>query len=109
MAINVANKYSTKLDERFHQKSVTDAFAGKDYDFVGVNAINVYSSDEGDFGDYTRSGSSRFGTIKELGDTVQTMRMTQDKGGTFSIDAGNAAEQFIVKQCNARMKATWDG
>ena len=50
MAINVANKYSTKLDERFHQKSVTDAFAGKDYDFVGVNAINVYSSDEGDFG-----------------------------------------------------------
>ena len=109
MAINVANKYSTKLDERFHQKSVTDAFAGKDYDFVGVNAINVYSSDEGDFGDYTRSGSSRFGTIKELGDTVQTMRMTQDKGGTFSIDAGNAAEQFNVKQCNARMKATWDG
>ena len=43
MAINVANKYSTKLDERFHQKSVTDAFAGKDYDFVGVNAINVYT------------------------------------------------------------------
>ena len=73
MAINVANKYSTKLDERFHQKSVTDAFAGKDYDFVGVNAINVYSSDEGDFGDYTRSGSNRFGAIKELGDTVQTM------------------------------------
>lgn len=37
--INLATKYEKKLDERFKQSSLTDAYAGKSYSFEGVNAI----------------------------------------------------------------------
>ena len=34
--------------------------------------------------------------------------MDVDKAFTFSIDAGNAAEQFNIKQANACLKRQWD-
>jgi hypothetical protein len=58
--------------------------------------------------DYIRSGTQRFGAVTELGDTKQELTMSQDKGFTFSIDAGNAAEQFNIKQANACLKREID-
>lgn len=108
MAINLASKYSTKVAERFSLNSKTDAHAGHDYEFSGVKSIKVYSIDTVPTTDYTRNGTSRFGEITELGDTVQEMVLTQDKGFTFSIDAGNASEQFNVKHANACLKRELD-
>ncbi len=46
--------------------------------------------------------------MAELGDTVQTLTMKQDKAFTFSIDHGNAADQFNIKHCNEQLKSNWD-
>ena len=93
--INLASKYEKKLDERFKLSSITDSYAGKQYSFEGVNAIKIWTIDQVPITDYNRNASaSRFGTINELGDTVQTLVMTQDKAYTFAIDQGNANEQF---------------
>lgn len=107
--INLASKYEKKLDERFKLSSITDSYAGKQYSFEGVNAIKIWTIDQVPITDYNRNASaSRFGTINELGDTVQTLVMTQDKAYTFAIDAGNAGEQFNIKHCNAVLKQVWD-
>lgn len=39
MAINLATKFSDKVAERFTLRSLTDAYAGKGYDFSGVKSI----------------------------------------------------------------------
>lgn len=108
MAINLAEKYSKKVQERFSVGSKTDAHAGKDYEFTGVKTIKIYSINTVDMVDYTRSGTSRFGELTELGDTVQEMTLTKDRAFTFSIDEGNAGEQFNIKQANASLKRQID-
>ena len=108
MAINLASKFESKVAERFSLKSITDAYAGKDYSFEGVKTINVYTIDTVQMVDYTRSGTSRFGTVNELGDTIQTLTMAKDRGFTFSIDKGNQMEQYNVKQSNKALQRQID-
>lgn len=108
MAINLASKYEKKVAERFSVGSKTDKYCGHDYDFTGVKTIEIYSVDTVATADYTRSGTTRFGTVTELGDTKQSLSLSQDKAFTFSIDAGNASEQFNIKQANACLKREID-
>lgn len=108
MPINLATKYEKKVAERFSIGSRTDKHAGKDYDFVGVKTIKIWSIDTVEMTDYTRSGTSRFGALTELGDTVQELTLGKDRAFTFSIDAGNASEQFNIKQANAALKRQID-
>ncbi len=111
MAINLASKFSPLCQEEFKLESLTDAFAGSKYkDFDGVNTVKIYTIDTVGVNDYNRSASgNRFGNIKELGDAVQTLVLTQDKAlEPFSIDKGNAQEQFNVKHCAQQLKANWD-
>lgn len=106
---NLTTKYSSLIDERFKQQSITDKYAGKKYDFDGAQSIKVYSVDKVALNNYNRTASGgRFGAVNELGDTVQTMTMTQDKSFTFAIDHGNAADQLNVKHCNEQLKSNWD-
>lgn len=108
MAIILGTKYAPKVQERFSIGSKTDAYAGKDYDFTGVDTIKVYKIDTVSMTDYTRSGTMRYGSLTELGDTVQTMQVTKDRAFTFSIDYGNAKQQFNIKQANASLKRQID-
>lgn len=106
--INLADKYSKKVAERFALSSITDAYAGKDYDFTGVKSIKIYSIDTVAMNDYTRSGTDRFGTLEELGDTVQEMAMKRDRSFTYSIDKGNSTQQFNVKAETRSLKRQID-
>ena len=108
MAVNLAEKYSQKVAERFAIQSLTDAYAGKDYEFNGVKTIKIYSVNTVAMTDYTRSGTARFGALEELGDTTQEMVLTKDRGFTFSIDKGNAAQQYNIKQANKSLKREID-
>lgn len=108
MAINLGEKYSKKVQERYAAKSRTDAYAGHDYDFTGVKTIKIYSIDTVPMVDYTRSGTARFGELTELGDTLQEMTLAMDRGFTFSIDEGNKGEQFNIKQANSALKRQID-
>lgn len=97
MAINYAEKYSSKVDERFNLSSITSALLNDDYDWDGVKSIKVYSIDTVTPVDYTREGANRYGTPEELGDAVDTYTVTQDKAFTFTVDKGNDMEQLGVK------------
>ena len=108
MAINLAEKYSQKVQERFSVGSKTDRYCGHDYEFTGVKTIKIYMVDTVANTDYKREGTTRFGTLTELGDTTQEMSLAMDRAFTFSIDAGNASEQFNIKQANKCLKRQID-
>lgn len=98
MAINLASQYSKKVDERFKLKSLTNVAVNKDYDWVGVNSINVYSIPTVAMNDYTASGTGRYGTPAELQNTIQTMTVTKDRSFTFTIDRKNYQDTQMVME-----------
>ena len=98
--VHLADKVSTKIDERFHFNSYTESMAGNAYEFDGVKKIKIYNVDTAPMNDYTRSGSSRYGTPAELTDRQYELEMTQDKAATWTIDKGNQLEQFNIKGAN---------
>ena len=104
--INLAEKYSDKVQERFYQDSLTQSSFSKDLDmeFVGVRTVKVYDPDVAPLNDYTRSGSNRYGTPKELTDNIYEFQMKQDKAFTYTIDKGNAKEQFNIKTAATTLK-----
>lgn len=90
MAVNYAEKYAAVIDEKFSEESRTEAAINKDYDFTGVNKVNVYSIPTVPLQDYDMTAqSNRYGTPVELGSDVQTLELTQDKSFTFTIDRRN--------------------
>jgi N4-gp56 family major capsid protein len=98
MAVNLASKYSTKVDERFKLKSITEAAVHQDFEWNGVNAVNVYSIATSAMGNYARTGANRYGTPAELDDTVANYTLTQDRAFTFSIDKGNREDSQMVRE-----------
>lgn len=89
MAQNLASKYQSAVDEAISFMSKTQGLAKMQFDFAGVNAVNVYSVATKAFNDYTMSGTSRYGTPTEVDDTVKTYTLSQDKSVAFTIDARN--------------------
>lgn len=99
MAINYAEKYSAKVDEAFALESKTNGAVNNDYDFAGVNVVNVYSIPTQPLEDYNMDavGGSRYGVPDELGDTKQTLTLTQDRSFTFTIDRKNLDDTMGTK------------
>lgn len=87
MAVNLAEKYSTQVDEVIRRGLLSSAGTNNDVEFSGAQTVKVYSLDTAPLNDYDpTAGMSRYGTPVELEDTVQTMQMTQQKSFTFTID-----------------------
>lgn len=88
MAINLASKFSPKVDERFEVESKTGLVTNKEYDFIGAHSIKIYSISVAEMGDYGRNteGTSRYGTPKDLENEVQEVSMEKDRSFTFVID-----------------------
>lgn len=86
MAIEYASKYSGKVDERFATAAMTNQAVNNDYDFTGVDTVKVYSIANADLNDYALTGSNRYGEPEDLGNTAQSMVLSQDKAFTFIID-----------------------
>lgn len=104
--INLAEKYSSQVQERFYHDSVTQGAFSKnlDVEFTGVKTVKVYDTATSQLNDYTRSGSNRYGTPEELTDNIYEFVMTQDKGFTYTIDKGNQKEQFNIKQAATTLR-----
>ena len=92
MSVNYAEKHAAKIDEAFSIASITEGAVNKDYDFVGVKTVVVHSVPTVGMNDYTRTGSSRYGTPSELGDQTQELTMGKDRSFTFTVDKGNSEE-----------------
>ena len=108
MAINYAEKYSAKVDERFKLGSLVNAIINRDYDFTGVKTVKVYSIDTAPMSDYKREGSNRYGTPTDLQDSIQELIMTQDRSFTFVIDKGDEMEQAGAKNAGAALRRQLD-
>lgn len=108
MAVNLAAKYSAKVDERFRFKSFTEVATHQDYDWEGVNSIKVYSIATSPMAAYTRSGTNRYGTPAELDDTLATYTLTQDRAFTFTIDKGNRIDSMMVREAGKALARQQD-
>lgn len=107
--INLATKYSTLLDQRFSQKSLTESFCGNDYSWDGANAIKVWTIGQGIIGDYDPTASAnRFGTPTELSDELNTYTLKKKRSFTHTLDITNVADQENIKKANAVLKQIWD-
>lgn len=83
---NYALKYSEKVDEKFAAESKSDLCVNKDYDFVGAKTVKVYKVATSAMNNYSRTGTSRYGSVADLDVTEQEMTMTRDRSFTFAID-----------------------
>lgn len=108
MSQNYASKFSSKVDERFAAASKTDAAVNNDYDFTGVNAVNIYSIETSELGNYTMSGTSRYGSPAEINDSKQTLTLSQDKAFTFVIDKRNAEDSMGAKEAGRALRRQID-
>lgn len=98
MAINVAQKYEKKVDERFKLKELTGYGLNTDYNWEGVDTIHIYSIPTVPLNNYQKSGTSRYGIPSELEDTLQTLQVTNDKAFTYTIDEFYKRSQMGTKQ-----------
>lgn len=87
--VNLATKYSGKIDETIINGALSASSVNNDYDFIGAKTVKVYSFDPVAMNNYTRSGTNRYGTPEELPDNLQELTLTQDRSFTFTIDKGN--------------------
>lgn len=92
MAQNLAVKYSPKVAERFSTVNLTQKAVNNDYDWDGVTTVNVYSVDTTVMGNYTRSGSNRYGTPTDAGTTKQALTLSRDRAFSTVIDRRNNDE-----------------
>lgn len=79
-----------------------------DYDWAGVQTVNVYSIATTDMNDYVRTGLSRYGTPAELQDTKQALTLTRDRAFAQTIDRGNDVDQMGVKAAARAMRRQMD-
>ena len=108
---NLAVKYAKQVDERFNRESQAMLGLNSNYSFTGVDTVNVYSIPTVPMVDYTRSGTSRYGTPDDLARNVQTLKVTRDRAFTFIIDRGDHLQSQMAsdagKALGRQVKEVW--
>ena len=106
MAVNLAVKYASQLDQLWTHASYTDAWINKKYDFDGVKTVNVYTATTVVPIDYSRTSTGdRFGGNNELQDVVTAYTLTNDKSFKIVIDRGNYEQGMRAKKAGEVMRA----
>lgn len=108
MAINLSEKFSPKLDERYRLASRTDVACGNDYEWEGVNAIKVLTLMNPTLNDYVASGTNRFGTPTEVQDEAAVYALTKKRSFANTFDVTNVQDQGFVKRAVNYLKQVWD-
>ena len=111
MAINLKTEYSSLLDKRFTQKSLTDQWCGHDYSWEGDNAISVWTLNPFQMHDYTASGVYRFtggNAPAEMTDELNTYTLQKKRSFGGTVDITNNQDQANIKKANAVLKQQWD-
>lgn len=104
MAVNLASKYEKQFDAAFKPSSYLEGKCSSKYNFDGAKKINIYSPVTAALVDYTRSGTSRYGTPEEMQNTLQELELTQDKGFTQTLDRGNYSDSMMAISAGAWMQ-----
>ena len=105
MAVNLATKYASQLDQLWTHASYTDNWINKKYDFDGVETVKVYTVTTVAPGDYDRTSTGdRFGGNAELQDTIATYTLKNDKSFKIAIDRGNYEQGMRAKKAGEVMR-----
>lgn len=98
MAINLASKFEKKTSDLLSQRKKSSMFVNQDWNWDGVNAINVYTLTDPDLVDYTANGANRYGNPTEVEDTLQTWTLSRDRAWTKTMDKKNKQDTMAVRQ-----------
>lgn len=93
---NLAQKYSSKVSERLVKATVIGGITNRNYDWVGVDTLKLYSVNTFAMNDYARSGENRYGDPEEAQTTLQTWQVLQDRSFSGTIDALNNSQSMGV-------------
>ena len=105
MAVNLATKYESQLDQIWTHASYTDNWINKKYSFDGVDTVKVYTVTTVAPNDYNRSSTGdRFGGNNELQDTIATYQLKNDKSFKIAIDRGNYEQGMRAKKAGEVMR-----
>lgn len=104
MAINLHKKYESQLAKLYTKNSFVESHTNNKWSFSGLKSLLIPSIVTQPLNDYNRSGTSRYGTPKDVQDTMQEMIMTQDKSFSMVIDKGDNSEQQMMKNAAEVMK-----
>lgn len=111
MAMNLAEKFESKVDERFTAQSYAVGVTGNNFSFDGVETVNVYDMPIAPLHDYDRTramSNSRYGDLVDLQASVQKMKVEQDKSFTFGIDRKDLIMSQMVMEANKALRRQID-
>lgn len=112
MAINLAIKYASKIEERFVLESLVFGKGTAKYDWTGTKEVRSITPTTVALTNYdiadADATAARFGALTEVQDTLNTYTITQDKSFNLAIDRGNNESQMLVKKAGAVMKMEVD-
>jgi len=97
MAVNTAGKYSGKVSNLVKAAAKTTTIVNQDWEWDGVDNIKVYTLTDPTVGNYSKTGTTRYGTISEVDDTIQTWTLARDRAWTKSMDTGNIQDTNGVR------------
>ena len=96
MSITLTEKFSPKVDERYHPISVTNAGVNQNYDWEGAKTIKVTSVGTVKMKDYDRTkGYGAVETADELSNEIQTLTLTKDRYFRAKLDKMDEEESKI--------------
>ncbi len=96
--VNLHTKYAKEIQTKYKNDSLLNGYLDNEYSFAGVKTVRISTPITVPMTDYSRSGTSRYGTPVEMEDVVQELTLTQDKSFTLTIDKGNNEDQNGVKE-----------
>jgi hypothetical protein len=98
MAINLASKFSDKTSELLKAKAKTSSIVNTNWEWDGVNAINVYTLTDPTMNNYAANGANRYGAPNEVQDKKQLFTLTRDRSWTNTIDMFNYQDTLEIRK-----------
>lgn len=95
--VNLVTKYHNKLPKLFGIQSLTAGRTSEEFNWNGTSAIIALAMTPQALGDYTRSGTSRYGTPTDVADWKQTMTIQKDRSCSLVVDKGDYTQQAMMK------------
>lgn len=93
---NLAQKYSPKVSERLKKATVIGRLTNRNYDWVDVDTVKLYSVDTFPMNDYDRNSAQGYGDPQEATNSLQTWQVAQDRSFTGKVDKLNNKQSMGV-------------
>ena len=103
--VELSSRYSTLIDTAFSVESRIEQALGSLHksEFNGVKSVWVQSFNPAPIGNYTRTGTSRYGTPDDISNAKKEYTVARDRAFTFIIDKGNYTQNQMMYNAGAAL------